>query len=154
MGYSYGFNPATGRMNLSCDSCGTITNVRKRTCPYCVRYHDGTSLPYCPAPALCGPCFTKRGKNAGVHEACKEGARQAQARENVITARLSLGEHRLAAGFGSWHETVPEGSVGAIFRNKQGEEVYRLIPVELYQNRPPDAFLEDFTESADWPEHP
>lgn len=75
MGYCYSMD---GR--LACDGCGAVGETRKRTCPHRVTYADGTSLPYCPAPALCPRCWEREGKSA-VHAGCKERAAARTAQE-------------------------------------------------------------------------
>lgn len=130
MGYCFDY-----RGRLSCDSCGAAGGVRKRKCAYKVRSashlgeaHRG-SLPYCPAPALCGACYKKHGGLRGVHgEICRDGAAASQAREDAIQARFDAGDQLARSAFGSWHEEVPKSKVGVIFSGG----AKRLVPEEIY----------------------
>lgn len=134
MGYAYG-RTATGRYALACDSCGNVGGVRKRPCRFWIRYADGTSLPYCPAPALCSPCFARRGGSKKIHgDACRDGAATSQAREDKITARLEAGDKEVKAAWGSWHADVPEGMTLVMVRGTDKAESYWLIPRAEYGN--------------------
>ena len=123
MGYSYG-RTASGRLALSCGACGKLGGVRKRTCEYRVYYADGTSLPYCPAPALCGPCFAER--RVSLHADCRESAARSTEKEAAKGRRLAAGDSIVAARWGDWHETVPTGKVGAVYRAADGTETWIL----------------------------
>jgi hypothetical protein len=132
MGYSFE-RQDNGRAVLCCDNCPTAGGVRKRRCCYKVRYHDGGSHPYCPAPALCGACFAKLGGTKGIHAQCAVGAASSQAREDTLKAAIDAGQHLHTASWGSWHDKVPEGSVGASFRGLGGTEEYRLLTDDAYR---------------------
>lgn len=128
MGYCYTSNGA-----LVCDNCGNSGHVRKRTCPAKVRCssHKSASgtrpvLPYCHPPALCPECWKKLGGNAGVHAKCYEGAAKSQLEYDREQARLDAGDSRVSARWGSWHETVPQGSVGVCFASAAGLETWIL----------------------------
>lgn len=127
MGYSYG-RSESGRLVLACDGCGKLGGVRKRTCPHKVYYAEGGSSPYCPAPALCTPCYHVH--KGAMHRECAEGAAKATAREVERKRRLEAGEAELRTCWGSWHETVPAGFVGARYLALGGKETYVLLPDE------------------------
>ena len=127
MGYCYERNRNGSSGRLCCDSCGDAGGVRKRTCPHKVHYGDGTALPYCPAPALCEACWEKHGKNK-IHAECKDRAAASTAEEAARQRRHDAGDHEVKSRWGSWHEAVPKGLVGASFiNNKTGERVWLLL---------------------------
>lgn len=131
MGYGYGWSDS-GRMALACDQCGAVGGVRKRPCRFKVS-HDGYSLPYCPAPALCNPCFKGLGGSKGVHgERCREGAEVSQRAEDERQAGLAAGRLLRRGAWGSWHENVPEGWVGVAFHGQGDVVEYRLVADEEY----------------------
>jgi hypothetical protein len=134
MGYGYGYNPRTGREALACDGCGQSEGrTRKRPCRFTVTHYDdgrspGGTLRYCPAPAYCPECFRHRGGARGIHStACEAGARASQAREDAKRDRLANGDAHIASRFGSWHETVPETLVGAVYVSLDGAEHSVLV---------------------------
>lgn len=137
MGYGYGWTE-TGRMALACDKCGNVGGVRKRTCPYKVSSsaHRSTgryTLPYCPAPALCSPCYKALGGLRGVHgQSCAEGAAAMQATEDAEQAALDAGDLLVAAAWGDWAEGVEPGYVKVKFTGN-GREVERHMPKALYE---------------------
>ena len=59
----------------------------------------------------------------------------------------------LAAGWGAWQPTVPVGFVGACFRNKAGEQVFRLIPEADYDQRGELTTASQFPNAAEWTGH-
>ena len=124
MGYSTDW---TGR--LACDSCGHSGGVRKRRCPYKVDHHDGTApLSYCMAPALCDACYKAEGGLRGVHgERCRENAAKAQEMADAEHARLVAGDAKIRTRWGSWHEMVPAGYVGARYVSADGTETFVLV---------------------------
>ena len=132
MGYSYGMG-ASGRTGLSCDGCGTVGGVRKRTCPHKVTTSSATghrhALPWCPAPAYCSRCFAERGGSKGIHVACAEAVIREQAREDAEQARYNAGERKVTAAFGDWADWVPDGMVGVHF----SDGARALIPAADYQ---------------------
>lgn len=95
MGYSYG-RTASGRSGLSCDSCGSVGQTRKRVCPYTVLSSSSHSakrfaVPYSPAPALCPACFKAEGGIRGVHgQDCKDGAAAAQVKAAGVDRQRRL----------------------------------------------------------------
>jgi hypothetical protein len=143
MGYCYGRSDS-GRMKLACDRCSTLEGVRKRPCSHKV---DG--LPYCPAPALCGPCLKDVGGSRALHAQCEDGARRMQAEADHKRARLEAGDFAVGGAFGSWHENVPNGMVGVIFRGADGAEVMHLIPDEDYDPSS-KGFLSDYDTKDPW----
>lgn len=147
MGYCY---DNAGR--LCCDSCGTAGNVRKNTCPHKVHYADGSSLPYCPPPALCPACLKKHGGTAKIHAGCKEHAARSNAREVENARRYAAGELKRGAAWGDWHEKVPAGMVGVLFNNPStGQERYKLIEAARYNAH---EWLSEFEPLTDWTDHP
>lgn len=139
MGYSYGQNER-GRWVLSCDNCGNIGGVRKRTCPHKVlqsahRVPNGQrySLPYCYPAALCSSCYATH--KAVLHKDCEAAAAERQAEEDAIQAKLDSGAVLRSAAFGDWDETVPEGMVGVLFTAAGREEKW-LMPDEAYRAIP------------------
>ena len=130
MGYGYDSN-----RRLVCDHCGTSGGVRRRKCPYTVssasrpgdRAH---SLPYCPAPALCAPCYLSLGGLRGVHgDSCAEGARASQDREDAKQARLATGDYHVVCRYGTW-EDMPKTHIRAVYQNRRGGQVWVTIPAE------------------------
>lgn len=145
MGYSYGQN-GNGRWVLACDKCGSIGGTRKRPCRYRIHYADGTSLPWCPAPALCGPCFKALGGTAGLHgDTCRDNAARAQADEDHKAACLAAGDKRVIVAYGDWHASVPTGMSLVGFRGADGVEEYRLMPSDVYKS---GGFLSDYPDSV------
>lgn len=136
MGYSYGQN-GRGNWVLSCDACGEVGGVRKRTCPYLVTCDSSRgarhALPYCPAPALCGSCYKR--ERATLHQDCEAGARSAQESYDATQTKIDAGEPVLLAAWGDWHEEVPAGQVGVLFKGHAGEAWY-LIPEDEYDTVP------------------
>ena len=136
MGYSYGQNYRTGRWLLACDACGTIGGVRKRTCPYKVRTDSLRSktritLPWCPAPALCGPCYAKHGPAKVLHADCAKGAAADQARADATQALLDAG-HKLVVSA----SMVGEGQVEVTFAaNHYADHETLTMPEALYDKR-------------------
>lgn len=151
MGYSYDF-----RGRLACDGCGATGKTRRRKCPHTVL---GDSLrgprfrlPYCPAPALCPECYAKHGPSKKLHEGCAEGARKSQAEADAIEAQLDAGVMFNTAAWGDWHETVPAGMVGVVFRGRAGEQ-WSLIPADRYHaRRTTTAEVADVAQ--EWLDHP
>jgi hypothetical protein len=144
MGYSYGYNPRprTGKYNLlSCDGCGLTTAdgataVRKRTCTFKVPFRDYLGnlalLPYCPPPALCADCFAKHGKGKGIHGRCAEGAADSTARFHEDEASYAAGDSKVFTAYGDWKDEVPSGYCLVGFKDKDGNETYRLIATDDY----------------------
>jgi len=141
MGYSY---TRSGR--LCCDNCGQ-EGAHKRKCPHHVYYADGSSLPYCPAPALCSLCYTEHGKN--LHNQCEESARRLTKEEACILVQLKAGRYKVTAAWGSWHETVPTDFVGVRFEDINGASEYRLIPDADYGAR----WLDEYVNAQPWKPH-
>lgn len=145
MGYSFDLS---GR--LCCDHCGASGKVRKRVCPY--KVHDpassGSGYPYCMPAALCSTCYQTH--KATLHATCKDGAAASTARYRAEWDRLQAGDARVRSAFGSWHPLVPSGFVGVVFRDKDGGELYRLIPDADYAGRMSSAFLGDFAQVHPW----
>jgi hypothetical protein len=104
-------------------------------------------LPYCPAPALCRTCYQKHGPAKVLHASCVEGATSMQAREDEKQRKLDAGMHMLFVAYGDWHDAVPKDEVGAGFRGKDGNEIYVLVPSNLW-NQPET--LEELTEHRIW----
>lgn len=157
MGYEYG-RSASGRMTLSCDGCGTVGGVRKRTCPFKV-FSSGLrsggvrqGVSYCYPPALCAVCFKGEGGSKGIHVNCDAGARVSQARDDEERRRLEAGESHVTSAFGSWHETVPSGFAGVVFAGLDGNEVNVLIAVEEYHQRSDvkGMWLGDYADTIPW----
>jgi len=154
MGYCYG-RDKSGKQRLACDSCGTIERTRKRTCPFKV-----SGLPYCPAPALCVACYAKRGGKK-LHADCEAPAKAAQAEDDACAAILACGEYRVAAAWGDWHPTVPEGWVGVLLRNGHLDERLRLALKDEYDRlfagprpRGGQMWQFDFEALAPWKDGP
>jgi hypothetical protein len=144
MGYSFGRNDS-GRWVLACDKCGSIGGTRKRKCRYMVADEGGRSLPWCPAPALCGPCFKVLGGTAGIHgDVCRNGAALAQAEYDQKAARLVAGDKAVRVGYGDWHAKVPTGWVLAGFKGSDDVMEYRLMPKDVYKG---GGFLSDYPDS-------
>ena len=150
MGYGYGYDSRTGRQVLACDGCGTLGGVKKRKCIYLVTYRDGSSLHYCQAPALCSACFKNEGGSKGVHARCEAGAMASQATYDLERRRLDAGDARVAARFGSWHDLVPTGFVGAIYRDSQGQETRVLVEKDSADSGAD--WLSDVANPQPWPE--
>jgi len=145
MGYSFG-RTASGRYALACDKCGTVGGVRKRACRYRVSDEGGHSLPWCPAPALCGACFKVLGGTAGIHgEVCRDGAASAQADYDRKAARLAAGDKLVRVGYGSWHAKVPSGMVLVGFSGTDRVMEYRTMPKDVYRG---GGFLSDYPDST------
>jgi len=160
MGYSYGWNPRTGRTGLACDKCGNVGSARKRECPHKVRGDSLRSvavghryeLPYCPAPALCSECLRALGGIHGVHgDECKRGAAAMQAQHDHTEARLKDGAWLVVAAYGDWKEGVPAGQVGVTFRNYEHRERSFIMPAEDYKGRA-DCQLSAFERAVELPE--
>ena len=154
MGYGYG-RTASGRMALACDNCGAVGEVRKRACPHMVRSHDLPDLHYCPAPALCGPCWEKLGRQR-VHDGCRAGAATSNERERERTRRLTLGELEVLAAWGDWHAAVPTGQAGVLFgglgartARLDARHEYRLVPKADYDPRAKH-YLADYPDAMPW----
>ena len=155
MGYSYGRN-ARGNWVLSCDGCGTVGDVRKRTCPHKV---TGDSLrgpryamSYCPAPALCAGCFKREGGTRGLHARCAEPARKSQAEYDAKQARIDAGELFVLAAWGDWQAGVPGGMCGVKFGGRDGE-AWHLVPAgDYHPGKLPG--LSDYPQAQPWAEHP
>ena len=148
MGYSFDFR---GRM--CCDSCGNPGGVRRRTCPHRVRYHDGGSAPYCYPPALCSACYAKHGGLRGVHgERCRDGAGEAQVREDRIGAKLAAGEIQVRAAWGrggsepSRYGNVPPGQVMVAC----SDDKRYLVDAAEYDRRTRDNFLSEFPSAVEY----
>lgn len=123
MGYCYGTG-ATGRAKLVCEHCGTIGGVRKRTCPHKVVYPTGGSLPYCPAPALCGPCLKREyGGLTALHADCAAPAAKRTQEEHQDYAKLLAGDAKVSGRWGDWCATVPAGQVGSYYATANGQEI-------------------------------
>jgi hypothetical protein len=142
MGYSYGRN-ARGNWVLSCDGCGDLGGVRKRTCPHKVlgdshRTMDGKrhALPYCPPPALCGACFRRHGGTARIHAQCADGAAQSQARYDETERQLDAGELLVtSASMVDGHPGMVRVMFAGRYHPGAGEarrEAARVMPAELY----------------------
>jgi hypothetical protein len=156
MGYSYGYNDATGRQGLACDSCGHVGGVRKVTCPHVVTCDSLRSvtpgarhgLPYCPAPALCAACRVKHPR-AELHARCKEGAEASQREYDAKQAQLEAGAYLVVSACGSWHDRCPDGFALVTFRNLEGSELERLISKDEYDRPGAHGWtLEQFTGAA------
>lgn len=145
MGYSYGAG------GLACDGCGRTGHTRKRKCPYTVTSRGVQSLPYCPAPALCPPCYQASGGLHGVHgQACKDGAAASQAADDALVARLKAGGYEVAAAFGDWDKDTPAGMVRVIARSWGGDERQYVMPAGDYRH---GGFVDDYPSAvllADW----
>ncbi len=152
MGYGFG-RTASGRMALACDNCGAVGEVRKRTCPHKVHYHDGADLPSCMAPALCGPCWEKLGRQK-MHDGCRAGAAIANERERERTRRLTAGDMEVMTAWGDWHPAVPAGMVGVWVgglgaRRNGGHTEYRLVRKADYDHRTKH-YLSDYPVATPW----
>lgn len=153
MGYCYGRNER-GNMVLACDGCSNVGGVRKRTCPYKVRDDASRStvpgtryeMRYCYPPALCAVCYAKRGGQNGVHANCAAGAARSQAEYDTSYARLVAGEYKVMSAFGSWHDAVPAGKTGVIFRNLDGDERTYLVDADEYEPGP-KGWLADYPDA-------
>lgn len=148
MGYSFGYND-NGRLVRSCDRCGAVGGVRKRTCRFKVTYAEGYSLPYCYPPALCSDCAKKLKPLHG--ESCQVGAAKATAREVERKARLVSGDFEVRSAFGHWHPAVPQAWVGVRFVSLNGD-VWKLLPATDYNGA--GGWLSEYPTAVDWPEHP
>ncbi|MBB5167083.1 hypothetical protein [Mycobacterium sp. AZCC_0083] len=104
------------------------------------------AMHYCYAPALCSDCYRSHG-GKHLHDACAEGAAASQAKYDAIEAALDAGESFVIAAYGEWHESVPDGMVGLLFRGRSGE-VNRLAKAVDY-NRGGDTKLSDI-ETQPW----
>ena len=154
MGFSYG-RTASGRSTLSCDSCGTVGGVRKRTCPHKVHYAGGGSLPYCYPAALCSACYATA--KPTLHAGHAELAAARTAAESAKHARLVAGDKEVSTAFGSWHAKVPTGFVGVGFAGPATERgmlngsisEWRLVPAEVYD---PSVrrYLSDYHGALPW----
>ena len=144
MGYSYG-QSMNGRWILACDKCGTVGAVRKRKCRFMVADEGGRALPWCPAPALCGPCFKALGGTAGIHgDRCREGAAAAQAEYDEKAARIAAGDKPVRVAYGDWHGRVPTGAVLVGFRGSDDVWEYRLMRKAVYTG---GGYLSDYPDS-------
>ena len=148
MGYCY-FGSGPNKNKLCCDACGDGIG-RKRTCTEKV---DG--LPYCPAPSLCKECFKKEGGSKKIHAQCKEPADRSRAERAAKQAKLDQGLLLRAAAFGDWHETVPEGWVGAAFEGLNKIE-WVLVPEKDWDAALVNARddLTEFPNAIPWIWHP
>jgi len=135
MGYGYDH-----RGRLCCDNCGAGGGVRKRKCTYTVlgdSLHSGrrTSLHYCYPPALCADCLKTLGGSRALHAGCAAGAAASQTAADAIEAALDAGEYFATSAWGAWHEAVPEGKTGVLYRGR-GEPVYVLLAESDYDRSP------------------
>jgi hypothetical protein len=110
MGYCY-----TNAGALCCDRCDRSGGVRKRTCP-----HKVGGLPYCYPMALCQECY--EAVKDKLHVNCKERAAARQAEEDAKLTTLKTGAFERGAAWGDWHEMVPKGMVGVVFRDINRKE--------------------------------
>lgn len=152
MGYSYGYNEQR-KLVLSCDNCGGLGGVRKRSCTFKVLADSGRggvryALPYCQPPALCGPCLKVVGGLRKLHAGCAEGAAACQAEYDDNQAKLDSGEFMLMAGWGDWAEWVPAGKVGALYVNLAGTEKWVLVDAKEYSGVG-RKWLSSFTEAIE-----
>ena len=145
MGYSYG-RSMNGRWILACDKCGAVGGVRKRKCRYTVTDERGMNpLPWCPAPALCGPCFKALGGTAGIHgDTCRDAAAHAQSEADAKRARLAAGDKAVNVAYGSWHQSVPDGMVLVGFKGLDGVQEHRLMATDVYRG---GGYLSDYADS-------
>lgn len=129
MGYSY----SVPGNRLCCDNCGGTGSTRKRRCPHKVTSQGVQPLPYCPAPALCAACWAKLGGAAGVHgDRCRDGAKQAQAEDDALVARLDAGEQLVRTAWGDWDPDTPTGMVRVMTWGRGGVEGMYLMPADDY----------------------
>lgn len=136
-------------MAIVCDKCGQPGGVRKRQCPYLIAFADGGKVHYCIPPALCAACYRDLGGLHGIHgERCREGAARAQEREDQRMERLASGAFEVRVAWGDWHEAVPVGMTGVVFRGLGGD-VARLIPAASYD---PSAkrWLDEYPDAQVW----
>lgn len=149
MGYGFDFK---GR--LCCDSCGVSGGVRKRPCKYKVAYPDGSMLNYCYAPALCSKCYAAKGGLNGVHgDSCREGAHESQQEQDHIRFQLAKGDSLVRAAWGDWHDKVPTGWTGVMFRGLEAVgTTYALVPAEDYAPNVRQ-FLSNYPTTRLWADH-
>lgn len=136
MGFCYELRGS--RRVLCCDNCGVAGGVRRRPCKYKVlgsslRTVDGQrhALPYCPAPALCTPCFRALGGGKALHAQCEAPALEAQRDADAEQVVVDSGVPIRVAGFGTSHEDVPVGKVGVVFSDGSAY----LVDDAEYDNR-------------------
>lgn len=155
MGYSYGYTDS-GRMALSCDNCGNVGGVRKRTCPHKVTIDSSRgprhALSYCYPPAVCQPCYKTLGGLRGIHgQDCADGAAKSQAGYDAKQAKLDAGDLMVLAAWGDWKAGVPEGKTLVLFGHGHVFE-HRLVPDDSYHpNTKP--FLSDYPDATPWENH-
>jgi hypothetical protein len=134
-----------------CQNCLQPGGVRLRTCPYKVKSDSLRSvpvgarheMPYCPAPALCSPCY--HALKHELHASCKDGAARAQAESDRTESLLQSGAFLRIAAYGDWHKSVPAGRVGITFRNGAGEESFYHVAKDDYSASGPPTTPEDYS---------
>lgn len=155
MGYSY-----TLEGRLCCDSCGRggtrhgRVTVRRRACPFKVHYADGSSLPNCPAAALCSECYAKH--KATLHEHCKDQAAISTQRECEVKRRLEAGDLQIKSAWNTAsarvtakkRQPIPEGYVGVLFEGLHRQE-YRLVQASDYHWSKKN-WLSDYPDAQPW----
>jgi len=97
---------------------------------------------------MCAACFARHGGSKGIHKDCAEGARRSQEKYDAVERDLAAGESFVIAAWGDWHETVPEGMTGVLFKGRAGE-VARLVPAGDYEPGPRPR-LADYPGAVPW----
>lgn len=134
MGYCFDYR---GRM--VCDGCGIAGGVRKRKCPYKVRYsahNGGGSAHYCSPPALCGDCYKKYGGLRGVHgDACRDGAAASQAREDADDLRAKSGDLALRSAIRQGDKVLLrfDGDIAVLVDDYEYGKVRWFLDLEDYE---------------------
>lgn len=140
MGFCYGRNPFTNRMQLACDFCSKIGEVRKIKCPF----------GYCQAYATCKACKPLNNKELHLRNKCDVYAKEYE--ENQLEKKRILEQGSFlrvsALGHGK-NEGTPEyvcEIVKVIFRNKDGLEKAFFMKPETYNKVPlgNNATIEDY----------
>jgi hypothetical protein len=112
MGFSYTYNPQTGRQLLCCDYCGN-TGARKHRCPY----------GYCPSTAMCPSCLKEHGNGKDKHPNCD------QYHQKYVAQRAEREANPggfVSAAYGKWCTGTDDVLVVT------GDENYYLVPADIY----------------------
>lgn len=108
------------RGRLCCDACGNAGNARRHRCP----------VGYCAPAILCPDCY-RRERTSGAWD---KAHRDCPAHHAAFIARERAESDARAAGRFVWCSGLSAGPgvVHAIFRNRAGATVGRLVPEHVY----------------------
>jgi hypothetical protein len=67
---------------------------------------------------------------------------------DVEWTRLTSGDELVRAAWGDWHENVPEGKTGVLFRDVDGNDHYKLVRADEYDFH--RKWLAEFTTAEPW----